>query len=95
MRSSTYMGSRSNSKASGHWVPDRGYGYQWWTNDDGSFQAIGIFGQDIFIDPKRDLVVVTNADWPLATDGINLGSARAGFLRAVQQSLDAENKAPL
>ena len=23
--------------------PGRGYGYQWWTNDEGSFQAVGIF----------------------------------------------------
>src|SRR5688572_26973340 len=28
--------------------PGRGYGYQWWTYDDGSFAARGIFGQGIF-----------------------------------------------
>jgi CubicO group peptidase (beta-lactamase class C family) len=33
--------------------PGRGYGYQWWTYADGSFAARGIFGQGIFIDPKR------------------------------------------
>jgi hypothetical protein len=32
--------------------PGRGYGYQWWTYDDGSFAARGIFGQGIFIDPS-------------------------------------------
>jgi CubicO group peptidase (beta-lactamase class C family) len=32
--------------------PGRGYGYQWWTYDDGSFAARGIFGQGIFIDPQ-------------------------------------------
>ena len=37
-------------------TPGLGYGYQWWTWDDGSFQADGIFGQGIFIDPKRRLV---------------------------------------
>ena len=41
----------------------RGYGYQWWTYDDGSFAARGIFGQGIFIDPKRKLVIASNADW--------------------------------
>src|SRR3546814_10873498 len=34
-------------------VRGRGYGYQWWTNADGSFAEQGIFGQGIFIDPKR------------------------------------------
>ena len=43
--------------------PGRGYGYQWWTYDDGSFAARGIFGQGIFIDPKRKLVIASNADW--------------------------------
>jgi CubicO group peptidase (beta-lactamase class C family) len=43
--------------------PGRGYGYQWWTYDDGSFTARGIFGQGIFIDPKRKLVIASNANW--------------------------------
>ena len=43
--------------------PGRGYGYQWWTYDDGSFAARGIFGQGIFIDPKRRLVIASNANW--------------------------------
>ena len=37
--------------------PGRGYGYQWWTYADGTFAARGIFGQGIFIDPKRKLVI--------------------------------------
>jgi len=70
--------------------PGRGYGYQWWTYDDGSFAARGIFGQGIFIDPRRQLVIVSNANWaggardPKATD------AREAFYRAVQQAVDAE-----
>src|SRR3546814_5756642 len=43
----------ATTKQAGIDVPGRGYGYQWWTNDDGSFAAQGIFGQGIFIDPKR------------------------------------------
>jgi CubicO group peptidase (beta-lactamase class C family) len=43
--------------------PGRGYGYQWWTYDDGTFAARGIFGQGIFIDPQRKLVIVSNANW--------------------------------
>ena len=69
--------------------PGRGYGYQWWTSDDGSFQAVGIFGQSIFIDPKRELVIATSGNWPAPTD-ISLGTSRARFFRAVQESLDTE-----
>ncbi|MEQ1641763.1 MAG: serine hydrolase domain-containing protein, partial [Novosphingobium sp.] len=43
--------------------PGHGYGFQWWTYDDGSFAAQGIFGQGIFIDPKRNLVIASNANW--------------------------------
>src|SRR5205085_2169896 len=43
--------------------PGRGYGYQWWTYDDGTFAARGIFGQGLFIDRERKLVIGTNANW--------------------------------
>jgi len=42
------------------------YGYQWWINGDGSFEAVGIFGQGIFIDPKRQLVIASNSNWTSA-----------------------------
>ncbi|MFN5759519.1 MAG: serine hydrolase domain-containing protein, partial [Sphingomonadaceae bacterium] len=48
--------------------PGRGYGFQWWTYDTGSFAAQGIFGQGIFIDPKRKLIIASNGNWPTATD---------------------------
>ena len=74
--------------------PGRGYGYQWWTQADGSFHARGIFGQAIYIDPRRQLVIALNANWaggardPVAT------RARADFVRAVQRAVDAEGAAP-
>ena len=43
-----------------------GYGYQWWTHDDGSFEAVGIFGQSIYINRQEKLVIVTNSAWPEA-----------------------------
>jgi hypothetical protein len=43
----------SHEHAHGIGQPGRGYGYQWWTYADGSFAARGIFGQGLFIDPKR------------------------------------------
>jgi len=72
-------------------TPGRGYGYQWWTYDDGSFTARGIFGQGIFIDPRRQLVIVTNSDWDKAgAAGNPQSAAREAFYQAVQQAVDAE-----
>ncbi len=67
---------------------DVGYGYQWWINSDGSFRALGIFGQLIFIDPARKLVVVGLGAWeyPDRQAGYELENA---FLAAVQKSADA------
>ena len=65
-----------------------GYGYQWWTNDDGSFAAQGIFGQGIFIDPKRKLVIASNGNWPTATDDKGVGKERETFYKSVQIALD-------
>jgi CubicO group peptidase (beta-lactamase class C family) len=69
---------------------ERGYGYQWWTYADGSFAARGIFGQGIFIDPQRKLVIASNADWAGgATDPV-ASEARENFYRAVQKAIDGE-----
>jgi len=72
-------------------MPGRGYGYQWWTYDDGTFAARGIFGQGIFIDPKRKLVIVSNADWAGGARDPVAGPAREAFYRAVQKSIDDES----
>ncbi len=68
--------------------PGRGYGYQWWTNDDGSYAAQGIFGQGIFIDPKRRLVIATNGNWKTATDEDGVGAERERFYKAAQAAVD-------
>ncbi len=70
-------------------TPGKGYGFQWWTYDNGAVAAQGIFGQGIFIDPKRRLVIASNADWTRATKGPE-PEAREAFYRQVQQLLDAE-----
>ena len=71
---------------------DSGYGYQWWTMNDGSYAAQGIFGQGIFIDPKRKLVIASNSNWPQATDrqGGDQGQKRALFYKQVQSAIDIE-----
>ncbi|MEN9683934.1 MAG: hypothetical protein RLZZ427_1685 [Pseudomonadota bacterium] len=68
--------------------PGKGYGFQWWTYDDGSVAAQGIFGQGIFIDPKRRLVIASNADWTRASEGPE-PKAREAFYHQVQALIDA------
>ena len=71
--------------------PGKGYGFQWWTNDDGSYAAQGIFGQGIFIDPKRNLIIASNGNWPTATDPEGVGKEREAMYQAVQAAVDAES----
>lgn len=71
-------------------APGRGYGYFWWTYDDGSFAARGIFGQGIFIDPKRRLVIESNADWGGGATDRHASPAREDFYRMVQKAVDDE-----
>jgi CubicO group peptidase (beta-lactamase class C family) len=75
-------------------IPGRGYGYFWWTYDDGSFAARGIFGQGLFIDPKRKLVIVQNADWGGGAQDRVAIPAREAFYRAVQKAIDTETGDP-
>lgn len=70
--------------------PGRGYGYQWWTHDDGSFFATGIFGQGIFIDPKRKLVIASNGNWAGGARDPAASTARDAFYKAVQKAVDDE-----
>jgi CubicO group peptidase (beta-lactamase class C family) len=71
-----------------------GYGYQWWTMNDGSYAAQGIFGQGIFIDPKRKLIIASNSNWPQATDrqGGDQGEKRDVFYKQVQLAIDKEGR---
>lgn len=74
--------------------PGFGYGYQWWTWDDGTYMARGIFGQGIFIDPKRKLVIASNSNWPHASDrqGGDQDKKRSAFYKQVQLAIDQEAK---
>jgi CubicO group peptidase (beta-lactamase class C family) len=57
--------------------PGFGYGYQWWTESNGSYDAIGIFGQMIHVDPRHRLVIVTLSNWPKPTDDVLSAKRRA------------------
>jgi len=68
--------------------PGRGYGFQWWTYDDGSVAAQGIFGQGIYIDPQRRLVIASNSNWTRASLGPE-SKARAALYAQVRALIDA------
>jgi CubicO group peptidase (beta-lactamase class C family) len=70
-------------------APGRGYGYQWWTGPNGTFMAIGIFGQMIYLDPARRLVLVTSGAASQAT-GRELTQARFALVAAVTAALAKE-----
>lgn len=79
--------SKATTKQADIGDPGRGYGYQWWTYDDGSYAAQGIFGQGIFIDPARKLVIASNSNWPTATSPETVGAQREAFYRSVQAAI--------
>lgn len=64
-----------------------GYGYQWWTRDDGTFEGRGIYGQTLHIDRTRRLVVVINSATEQPT-GRAAREARQAFIAAVKGALD-------
>ena len=68
-----------------------GYGYQWWTRDDGTFEGRGIYGQTLHIDRARRLVIVLNSATEQPTDRA-AGRARQDFFAAVRAELDAEKR---
>ena len=72
-------------------APDRGYGYLRRTRTDGSYAAIGIFGQMVYVDPARKLVIAQLASWPAATTK-ELVAGRRAFVAAIKQAVDAERK---
>jgi len=50
----------------------------------------GIFGQGIFIDPKRKIVIASNADWAAGASDRVASGARDAFYREVQRAVDDE-----
>ncbi len=44
------------------------YGYLWWLTKGDSYEAMGIYGQLIHVDPAEELVIAINAAWDSAND---------------------------
>lgn len=81
----------ATSKQADIGLAGKGYGYQWWTFDDGSFTARGIFGQTIFIDPTRQLVVAFNGNWAHATEPV-LYKERFELIDEIRAIIDQEKQ---
>ena len=82
---------RATTKRIGYGEAGLGYGYQWWTYDSGAFAADGIFGQGIYIDPNRNLVIATNSNWTTALGDVDREHAkREELYQIVAAAIDAE-----
>jgi CubicO group peptidase (beta-lactamase class C family) len=72
--------------------PGSGYGYQWWTRDNGTFNAYGLYGQQIYIDPARRLVVAINSAWSVPEFTNESRAARLALLDAIRAAVDSERR---
>ena len=68
-----------------------GYGYQWWIPDFGGYLALGIYGQTIYVDPPRNLIIAMNGNWrsPVGDEDGEVAE-RFAFFQTVQAAVDAE-----
>ncbi|HEY6621648.1 MAG TPA: serine hydrolase [Steroidobacteraceae bacterium] len=62
-----------------------GYGYFWWIRGNGSYEALGIFGQSITTFKDDRLIIVINSAWPVATSK-EYGAAREAFVNALHDA---------
>ncbi len=68
-------------------APYPGYGYLWWrSSDKAAFQALGIFGQAIYINPAENLIIALHSAWPIAYDQAH-GDLRNAMFRSVMEAL--------
>ncbi|RLQ23412.1 class A beta-lactamase-related serine hydrolase [Seongchinamella sediminis] len=64
------------------------YGYQWWLGSDGAFEASGIFGQSIYIDPEHHVVIAQHSAREQASDKRDWAAQAAAF-RAIVAAVAA------
>ena len=73
-------------------TPSKGssrYGYLWWLGQGGVFEASGIFGQGIFIDPAENLVIAIHSARPDASkdeDWAKQSELYKAFVKALKTS---------
>lgn len=70
-----------------------GYGYLWWLSEDGdgfpTYDARGIFGQGIHINPRTNVVIVVLSAWTHAAAGGSVSQAhRVAMYNAIDKMLE-------
>jgi CubicO group peptidase (beta-lactamase class C family) len=62
-----------------------GYGYFWWMQPNGAYQATGIFGQSITTFRQDRIIIVVNSAWP-RSGGPDLRDGRTALINALRQA---------
>lgn len=63
-----------------------GYGYFWWLQGEGRFSALGIFGQQIFVNPALEMVVAVHGNDDVA-EALDYEAEVLSVIRAIEASL--------
>ena len=63
-----------------------GYGYFWWLNEDGSYEASGIFGQGIHINAEENVVIAIHSARNHASEDSEW-ALQAGLYKALTQAV--------
>ncbi|MDJ0789393.1 MAG: serine hydrolase [Myxococcota bacterium] len=58
-----------------------GYGFHWWHLSDGVFAARGVYGQYIWVDPSRDVVIALASAWDVPWGEAQDAPVRAALAR--------------
>lgn len=68
-----------------------GYGYFWWMQPNGAYQATGIFGQSITTFRDDRIIIVVNSAWP-KSGGPDLRDGRTALVNALREAALARPK---
>jgi CubicO group peptidase (beta-lactamase class C family) len=68
-----------------------GYGYFWWMQPNGAYQASGIFGQSITTYREDRIIIVVNSAWP-KSGGPDLRDGRTALVNALREAARARPK---
>jgi CubicO group peptidase (beta-lactamase class C family) len=63
-----------------------GYGYLWWLRPGGVYQASGIFGQGIHVDPNASIVIAIHSARPVASSPAD-GALQNAFYQALKDAV--------
>jgi CubicO group peptidase (beta-lactamase class C family) len=65
---------------------EAGYGDLWWVRSGGAFEALGIFGQSLYVDPRQRLVIGLQSAQPSAV-GDKKAALKDAFIEAIARTL--------